>query len=55
MSERILKALMHLFAIIARPESNAEERKQVVGDFLKQQLNSEQVEEYIKIFDHCIR
>jgi len=52
MSERILKALMHLFAIIARPESNAEERKQVVGDFLKQQLNSEQVEEYIKIFDH---
>ncbi len=52
MSERILKALMHLFAIIARPESNAEERKQVVGDFLKQQLNSEQVEEYLKIFDH---
>ena len=52
MSERILKALMHLFAIIARAESNIEERKQVVGSFLRQQLSSEQVEEYLKIFDN---
>ncbi len=50
MSERILKALMHLFALIARPNSNLEERKEIVGSFLKQQLNSEQVEEYLKIF-----
>ena len=55
MSERILKALMHLFAIIARPESNEEERKQVVGEFLKQQLNTEQVEEYLKVFEQYYR
>ncbi len=52
MSERILKALMHLFALIARPESNAEERKQVVGQFLKQQLNTKLVNEYLKVFDY---
>lgn len=52
MSERILKALMQLFAIIARPESNAEERRSVVGLFLKQQLNKELIEEYLKVFDH---
>ena len=52
MSERILKALMHLFALIARPESNAEERKQVVGQFLKQQLNAKLVNDYLKVFDY---
>ncbi len=52
MSERILKALMHLFALIARPESNAEERKQVVGQFLKQQLNAKLVIDYLKVFDY---
>ncbi|MFH2096370.1 MAG: ATP-binding cassette domain-containing protein [Bacteroidota bacterium] len=51
MSERILKALMQLFAIIAPPESNASERRQVVGSFLRQQLNQELVEEYLKVFD----
>lgn len=52
MSERILKALMQLFAIIARPESNAEERRSVVGSFLLQQLNSELVNEYLKVFNN---
>ncbi len=51
MSESILKALMQLFAIIAPPESNATERRLVVGSFLKQQLNQELVEEYLKVFD----
>lgn len=51
MSERILKALMHLFALIARPESNAEERKHVVGQFLKQQLNAKLIKDYLKVFD----
>jgi|YNPMSStandDraft_1061717.scaffolds.fasta_scaffold00120_4 ABC-type multidrug transport system ATPase subunit len=51
MSERILKALMQLFAIIARPDSNLEERRQVVGSFLKQQLNTELVNEYLKVFN----
>ena len=43
---------MQLFAIIARPESNAEERRSVVGSFLLQQLNSELVNEYLKLFDN---
>lgn len=51
MSERILKALMQLFAIIAPPDSNPEERRQVVGSFLSQQLNQELVDEYLKVFD----
>jgi ABC-type multidrug transport system ATPase subunit len=51
MSEQILKALMQLFAIIARPESNAEDRRTVVESFLKRQLNQELVAEYLKVFD----
>ncbi len=51
MSEQILKALMQLFAIIARPESNAEDRRTIVESFLKRQLNLELVTEYLRIFD----
>ena len=51
MSEQILKTLMQLFAIIARPESNRTDRRVVVESFLKRQLNSELVEEYLKVFD----
>ncbi len=52
MSEKILKALMQLFAIIARPESNSQDRRIVVQSFLKRELNQELVKEYLKIFDH---
>ncbi|MGQ9846364.1 MAG: ATP-binding cassette domain-containing protein [Bacteroidales bacterium] len=55
MSERILKALMQLFAIIARPDSNLAERRLVVGSFLKQQLNTELVNEYLEVFDEFYR
>lgn len=51
MSEQILKALMELFAIIARPESNASDRRTVVQSFLKRQLNQELVKDYIEVFD----
>jgi ABC-type multidrug transport system ATPase subunit len=51
MSEQILKALMELFAIIARPESNASDRRTVVGSFLKRMLNQELVKDYLKVFD----
>jgi hypothetical protein len=51
MSEQILKALMQLFAIIARPGSNREDRRVVVESFLKRQLNQELVDVYLKIFD----
>ncbi len=51
MSERILKALMHLFAIIAYPRTNNRNGRNIVESFLKQQLNEEIVEEYLKLFD----
>jgi ABC-type multidrug transport system ATPase subunit/uncharacterized tellurite resistance protein B-like protein len=56
MSESILKALMQLFAIIARPEDESEDiendRRSVVESFLRQQLNQELVREYLKVFDY---
>jgi len=51
MSEQILKALMQLFAIIARPASNDTDRRTVVETFLRNQLNQELVKEYIEVFD----
>lgn len=52
MSEEILKALMQLFAIIAKQDEGVEltERDYVVN-FLTQQLNDEAVKEYIALFD----
>ncbi|MFW5886234.1 MAG: ATP-binding cassette domain-containing protein, partial [Bacteroidota bacterium] len=52
MSEQILKALMQLFAIIARPGSDAKDRRKVVELFLRRQLNQELVNEYLKVFDN---
>lgn len=58
MSESILKALMQLFAIIARPipndteTSDYDERRHIVEEFLKNQLNQELVAEYLKVFDY---
>jgi ABC-type multidrug transport system ATPase subunit len=51
MSEKILKALMQLFAIIARPESNDSDRRGVVEAFLNHQLNLELVKQYLGFFD----
>ncbi len=52
MSEQILKALMQLFAIISRPESHIDDRKNVVHSFLSKQINQELIEEYLKIFEY---
>ncbi len=51
MSEKILKALMQLFAIIARPQGNDSDRRGVVEAFLRRQLNDELVKEYLGYFD----
>ncbi|MFW5752394.1 MAG: ATP-binding cassette domain-containing protein, partial [bacterium] len=48
----LLKALMQLFAIIARPESNRLDRRTVVESFLKRELNEDIVKEYLGVFDH---
>ena len=54
MSERILKALMQLFAIIAKVESTTNDGRAVVKSFLKGQLNLELVDEYLKLYDEFI-
>jgi ABC transport system ATP-binding/permease protein len=57
MSESILKALMRLFAIIANFEKGEDDEsvsisaRSVVESYLKQQLNQEQITEYLKLFD----
>ena len=51
MSQKILKALMQLFAIIANPQKGQTSRRPFVEFFLKEQLNKELVEEYLKVFD----
>ncbi len=54
MSERILRALMQMFAIIAKVDGINNTGRQIVQSFLKSQLNLEQVETYLKIFDEYL-
>lgn len=64
MSERILRALMQLFAIIARVDDISEDSdlnqitssrgKKIVKLFLSQELNAELVDEYLKVFDEFL-
>ena len=54
MSERILKALMQMFAIIARVDGGNDSGRFIVQSFLKQQLNQELVDQYLLIFDGFI-
>lgn len=52
MSEEILKALMQLFAIIAKQDDGISDIERVfVANFLKQQLNKETVDEYLILFE----
>jgi ABC-type multidrug transport system ATPase subunit len=54
MSERILKALMQLFAIIARVDGINSNGRLIVQSFLKQQLNQELVDQYLALFDEFL-
>ncbi len=54
MSERILRALMQMFSIIAKVDGISNTGRSIVEAFLKQQLNKEQVEKYLSIFDEFI-
>ncbi len=55
MSEKILKALMQLFAIIARPEGSVADRRAVVESFLLRLLNRELADEFLGIYDEFAR
>ncbi|MBN2812737.1 MAG: hypothetical protein JXQ80_01605, partial [Bacteroidales bacterium] len=51
MSEEILKALMQLFAIIAKQDEGVESTQvEYVKNFLQQQLNDDKVKEYFLLF-----
>ena len=54
MSERILKALMQLFSIVADAEDISDKSRKIVANFLKQQLNQQLVDEYLKLYDEFI-
>lgn len=54
MSERILKALMQLFAIIAKVDGVTSASRGIVESFLKQQLSLELVEQYLRLFDEFL-
>ncbi|PJA07037.1 MAG: ABC transporter [Flavobacteriales bacterium CG_4_10_14_0_2_um_filter_32_8] len=54
MSERILKALMQLFSIVSEAEDISDNSRKIVASFLKQQLNQQLVDEYLKLYDQFI-
>src|SRR6056300_2055351 len=62
MSQPILKALMQLFAIIARVDEEIDIQnpvtqgtgRKIVQSFLREELGSAAVEEYLKIFDEFL-
>src|ERR1700722_2181592 len=55
MSERILRALMQLFAIIAKAEAGENKKgSEVVQSFLKEQLNLELVQQYLALYEQYL-
>ncbi|MBN2894105.1 MAG: ATP-binding cassette domain-containing protein [Bacteroidales bacterium] len=54
MSQRILRALMQLFALVAAPTSEKKGRKTIVESLLHEQLNKELVDEYVEIYEQFV-
>lgn len=54
MSESILRALMQLFALVAKVDSISSDGRTVVEVFLKQQVNAELVANYMEIFEEYL-
>lgn len=55
MSEKILRALMRLFAIIAKADESSENSRTVVESYLKQLLSKEQVSEYMTVYEEYLK
>lgn len=51
MSEKLLKALLQLFALVAKVDGVKAEERQVIKDFLREQINEDAVEGFIGVFD----
>jgi len=54
MSDKILRALLQLFAILATADEGATHGRETVRFFLEQLLSRELAEEYLKIFDDLL-
>lgn len=56
MSEPILMALVQLFAIVAASgqQANRESTRTIISSFLKSHLSSQELEEYLKLFDELL-
>src|SRR6056297_153325 len=54
MSESILNALIHLFAIVAniRVKELSQAEKKIVQEYLERFLNKELLDEYLRLFDN---
>ena len=55
MSEKILKALIKLFAIIGTADENSAHSRSVVESFLKQMLSKEQLNEFLTLYDEYVK
>lgn len=56
MSEELLKALMQLFAIIAKQDNGSgEEERSYVSSFLSFQLNKTKTQEYLALYDNFLK
>ena len=51
MSERILRALIQLFAFVTLPGKEGEARRKIVQSFLSQHLNQQLTSEYLELYD----
>jgi ABC-type multidrug transport system ATPase subunit len=53
MSEKILETLMHLFALIAKPQEDDAGRRSIVSNFLGRLLNRELAKKYLSIYNEA--
>ena len=54
MSELILKALLRLFAIVAKEDQVTRQEREQIRNFLKEHLNESKVEDYLLFFDQFV-
>ncbi|MEN8120108.1 MAG: ATP-binding cassette domain-containing protein [Bacteroidota bacterium] len=56
MSESIINALVHLFSIVSNftDATISDKAREIVHNFLKKQLNTQQTQEYLKLFENYL-
>lgn len=54
MSELILKALLRLFAVVAKEDQVTRQEREQIRNFLKEHLNETKVEDYLLLFDQFV-